>query len=130
MKTLYIALLLITGVLHKAQAADPIDRVAELFSKGNTHEIAKLFTDNVDMGILADLETYSKAQAEQQLQKFFAQNKPISAKTLHKVTSNAAFNLGVIALTTDKGVFRVSYTLKNVGGNMQLVEVRVEGEKR
>lgn len=111
-------------------AADTIDRVSELFSKGNAPEISKLFADNVDMGIMADVETYPKARAEQMLQKFFTENKPVSAKVLHKVTSNAAYNLGVIALTTDKGVYRVSFTLKDNKGVMQLVEVRVEGERK
>ncbi|MEO8884590.1 MAG: DUF4783 domain-containing protein [Mucilaginibacter sp.] len=110
-------------------AADTIDHVADLFAKGNTSEIAKLFANNVDMGIMADLDTYPKARAEQILQKFFTQNKPISSKVLHKVTSSAAYNVGVIELTTDKGVFRVSFTLKDNKGVMQLVEVRVEGAK-
>ena len=122
--------MLMFGLLSTALAADPIDHLAELLSKGNITEIAKLCDANVDLGIFKDVDTYPKAQAVQMLQAFFTQNKPISSKTLHKVTSNAAFNLGVIALTTDKGVFRVSYTLKNVGGNMLLVEVRVEGEKK
>jgi len=107
-------------------ATDTIDHISELFSKGNTREIAKLFADNVDMGIQADIESYPKAQAELQLQKFFVQNKPISSKLLHKVTSNATFNMGVVALTTDRGNFRVSFTLKDNKGVMQLVEVRIE----
>ena len=130
MKTIYLSFMLMLGMVSTTLAADPIDRVAELMSKGNMTEIAKLCDANVDLGILKDLDTYPKAKAVQMLQAFFAQNKPISSKTLHKVTSNAAFNYGVIALTTDKGVFRVAYTLKNVGGNMLLVEVRVEGEKK
>lgn len=130
MKTLYLSFVMVLGLISTTLAADPIDRIADLFGKGNTQEIAKLFTDNVDMGIMADLDVYPKAQAIQQLQKFFAQNKPNGSKVLHKVTSNAAFNLAVIAVTTDKGVFRVSCTLKSVGGNMQLVEVRIEGERK
>ena len=130
MKTLYLSLVLLFSSLHIALAADPIDRVADLFAKGNTQEIAKLFAANVDMGVMADVNTYTKAQAEQQLQKFFAQNKPLNAKVLHKVTSSATFNLAVISLTTDKGVYRVSCTLKDNKGVMQLVEVRIEGEKK
>ncbi|GAB2975901.1 hypothetical protein GCM10027049_08260 [Mucilaginibacter puniceus] len=122
--------MLLFSSLNFALAADPIEHVTELFSKGNTQEIAKLFPANVDMGVMADVNTYTKAQAEQMLQKFFAQNKPLAAKVLHKVTSSATFNLAVILLTTDKGVYRVSCTLKDNKGVMQLVEVRIEGEKR
>jgi len=124
MKLILFPLLLLQLLI--LPAVDTIDHVSELFGKGNVQEIAKLFPDNVDMGIQADVETYAKAQAVQQLQKFFAQNKPISSKTLHKVTSSATFNMGVIALTTDKGTYRVSLTLKDNKGVMQLVEVRIE----
>ena len=130
MKTVYLSLMLLFSALTTALAADPIDRVADLFAKGQTQEIAKLFPANVDMGIITDVNTYTKAQAEQQLQKFFTQNKPLNAKVLHKVTSSATFNLAVISLTTDKGVYRVSCTLKDNKGVMQLVEVRIEGEKK
>ena len=130
MKTVYLSLMLLVSALTTTLAADPIDRVADLFAKGQTQEIAKLFPANVDMGIITDVNSYTKAQAEQMLQKFFAQNKPLNAKVLHKVTSSATFNLAVISLTTDKGVYRVSCTLKDNKGVMQLVEVRIEGEKR
>ena len=130
MKTLYLSLMLLFSALTTALAADPIDRVADLFAKGQTQEIAKLFAANVDMGIITDVNTYTKAQAEQTLQKFFTQNKPLNAKVLHKVTSSATFNLAVISLTTDKGAYRVSCTLKDNKGVMQLVEVRIEGEKK
>ena len=125
MKLTCLSLFLLLHVLF-LPAADTIDHISELFSRGNVPEITKLFPENVDMGILAEVDTYPKAQAVQQLQKFFAQNKPISVKVLHKVTSSAAFNLGVISLTTDKGTYRVSLTLKDNRGVMQLVEVRVE----
>lgn len=130
MKILYLSLVLLFSSLNIALVADPIDHVADLFAKGNMTEISKLFAANVDMGITADVDTYTKAQAEQMLQKFFTQNKPLNAKVLHKVTSSATFNLAVIALTTDKGVYRVSCTLKDNKGVMQLVEVRIEGEKK
>jgi hypothetical protein len=130
MKTLYLSLMLLFSALTTALAADPIDRVADLFAKGNMPEIARLFSTNVDMGVMADVNTYTKVQAEQQLQKFFTQNKPLNAKVLHRVTSSATFNLAVILLTTDKGVYRVSCTLKDNKGVMQLVEVRIEGEKK
>jgi len=130
MKTLYLSLMLLFSALTTALVADPIDRVTDLFAKGNTTEIAKLFPANVDMAVMADVHSYTKVQAEQMLQKFFAQNKPLHAKVLHKVTSSATFNLAVIALTTNKGVYRVSCTLKDNKGVMQLVEVRIEGEKK
>jgi hypothetical protein len=129
MKTICLTLFIALQVFF-SPAADTIDRVSDLFSKGNTTEITKLFADNVDMGIMTDLDTYPKARAGQMLQKFFTDNKPISSKILHKVTSSATFNMGVVALTTSNGVYRVSFTLKDNKGVMQLVEVRVEGERK
>ena len=108
---------------------DPIDKVAELIGKGNIHEIAKIFAPDLELTLMDDVNTYSKAQAELILEKFFAQNKPNSCKMLHKVNSSTTFRFGVVIINTDKGPYRAAFTLKEVDGNMQLIELRIESEK-
>jgi hypothetical protein len=48
---------------------------------------------------------------------------------LHRINSNPNYNFGVLILTTDKGKFRVSYTLKEVNKVMAVIELRIETEK-
>jgi hypothetical protein len=109
--------------------AGPIDKIAELIKQGNVHELAKFFADNVDMAVLDNTNIYSKTQAEIILEKFFKENKPLSVKILHRVSSNSNYNFAVLILNTDKGQYRVSFTLKEAAKEMVIIDLRIETEK-
>ena len=108
---------------------DPVTQFAELLGKGNSHEMARFFAPTIELTLLDDANTYSKAQAEIILDKFFTLNKPNSSKMLHKINSNANFSFGVVILNTDKGPYRAAFTLKDNGGALQLIELRIETVK-
>jgi hypothetical protein len=109
--------------------AGPIDKIGELIKQGNVHELAKFFADNVDMAVLDNTNVYSKTQAELILEKFFKENKPLSVKILHRINSNSNYNFAVLILNTDKGQYRVSFTLKEVAKEMVIIDLRIETEK-
>lgn len=128
MKLSYLPLVFIL-CLVSVFVADPIDKVADLIRQGNAPELSKMFAPNVEMTILGEENVYSRDQSEVILEKFFNQNKPLTVKILHKVNSNPNYLFGVLNLTTDKGTFRVSYTLKDTNGSQRLIELRIETEK-
>ncbi|MFA6085632.1 DUF4783 domain-containing protein [Mucilaginibacter sp.] len=109
--------------------AGPIDKIAELIKQGNVHELAKYFAANVDMAVLDNTNVYSKTQSELILERFFKENKPLSVKIFHRVSSNANYNFAVLILNTDKGKYRVSFTLKEVAKQMVIIDLRIETEK-
>jgi hypothetical protein len=129
MKLRYLPLLSLLFLLPMVATADTIEKISELIKQGNAHEIAKFFATNVDISILDETNVYSKAQSEMILDKFFKENKPQTVKLLHRINSNPNYNFGVLILTTDKGKFRVSYTLKEVNKVMAVIELRIETEK-
>ncbi|WP_374949763.1 DUF4783 domain-containing protein [Mucilaginibacter sp.] len=129
MKVIYSSLLVLLFMLPAVCQAGPIDKVADLMKQGNVHELVKLFAANVDMAVLEETNVYSKAQAEIILEKFFKENKPAGAKIFHRVNSSATYNFAVLILTTNKGKFRVAYTLKEMAGEMVLIDLRIESEK-
>jgi hypothetical protein len=130
MKTLYMPLLVILYMVPgMVIAADPIDEVAALIKQGNAYQLATLFAPSVEFTLGEEENVYSKAQAEQILDKFFKDNRPRSISMLHKVNSNTNFRFGVLILTTDKGKFRIAYTLKGTGDALSLIELRIETEK-
>jgi hypothetical protein len=128
MKLLCIWLITLLTAVNVA-AIDPTDKIGGLIGKGNVHELAGYFAPNVELIILDATNTYPKAQAEVVIEKFFAQNKPINSKMLHKVSSGTAFRFGVVVVNTDHGAYRVAFTLKMDADNTQLIELRVEREK-
>ena len=129
MKLRYFPLLTLLFLLPLAVKADDIEKIADLLKQGNVHELARMFSSNVDMNILDEANVYSKAQSEMILEKFFKENKPHAVKLLHRVSSNPNYNFGVVILTTDKGKFRISYTLREINKVMTLIELRIETEK-
>jgi hypothetical protein len=129
MKPFYLPLLVILYLARSVSQGDPIDKVAELIKQGNVHELAKLFASNIEVTILDDENVYAKDQAELILDKFFSQNKPRTVKMLHKINSNPNYRFGVLIVNTDKGPYRVAYTLKGTGGDLTMIELRIETEK-
>ena len=129
MKIISLSLLIFLYLIPVISIVDPIDKIAELIRQGNAHELAVLFAPSIDVSILGEENTFSKAQAEVALDKFFSENKPKTAKIVHRVSSNPKYQFGVLALTTDKGLYRVAFTLKEVDGNLMIIELRIETEK-
>jgi len=129
MKTLGLSLIIVLYLLPGSAFTDPIDKVAELIREGNVHELSKLFAPNIDLTILDEENTYSKVQAEQILNKFFSQNVPHTVKMLHRINSNPSYRFGVLIVNTDKGPYRVAYTLKGTDSNLTLIALRIEVEK-
>ena len=129
MKLLYLPLLVVLYLVPAPMVTDPIDRVAELIRQGNIRELSKMFASNVEIAMQDDENVYSKVQAGLILDKFFSQNKPVSVKMLHKVNSNPNYLFGVLIVNTQKGPFRIAYTLKEIEGSLMLIELRIETEK-
>jgi hypothetical protein len=129
MKSFYLPFLVILYLSRSVSPVDPIDKVAGLIKEGNVHELAKLFASNIEVTILGDENVYAKDQAELILDKFFSQNKPKTVKMLHKINSNPNYRFGVLIVNTDKGPYRVAYTLKGTGGDLAMIELRIEAEK-
>jgi hypothetical protein len=129
MKLRYLPIISLLFLLPLAVKADAIEQIAALLKKGNAQELATLFAANIDLSVLDQNDLYSKAQAAMILDKFFRENKPQSVKLLHRINSNPKYNYGVVILSTDKGKFRISYTLKEVNKVMVVIELRIETEK-
>jgi hypothetical protein len=129
MKLKYLPSLFFLLLIPYASSADVIDNVANLLKAGNTKELSKLFANNVEIAIMEEENVYSQTQATVILDKFFAKNKPKDIKLLHKINSGGNYHFGVYILSTDKGEFRVTITLKNAGKTTNVVELKIEDEK-
>jgi hypothetical protein len=127
MKLLYLPLVVVFFMVPSALG--PIEKVAELMRRGNVAELSKMFAASVEIIMNNDDNVYSKVQAGLILDKFFSQNKPVSVKIFHKVNSNPKYQFAVVILNTQKGPFRITYTLKETDSSLMLIELRIEAEK-
>lgn len=125
-----IAFTLLFFLMAKATFAfDVIDDVSVYFKTGNVKELSKYFSPTVELSILNKEEVYSANQAELILKDFFVKHQPIGVKVIHRVVSNANYKFGVIILNSSRGNFRVSFELKNAGGDFNITQIRIEENK-
>lgn len=125
----YIFTLVFLIFVKSTFAFDVIDDVAAVFKSGDTKEIAKYFSTTVELSVLEKEDIYSSNQATFILKDFFVKHPPISAKIIHKVTSNPNYKFGVILLTTSNANYRVSFELKNNSSKFLLSQIRIEENK-
>jgi len=129
MKLLYLFLPMLLSPFVFTNAADPIEKTAELIRQADIHELAKSFASTIELNILDEENIYSNTQAELVLANFFSHNQPKSVKILHRITSNPNYRFAVLILTTDNGVYRISFSLKSNKGQFEMNELRIETEK-
>ncbi|HEX3386271.1 MAG TPA: DUF4783 domain-containing protein [Mucilaginibacter sp.] len=128
MKILYAFLLLVLTTAFQG-AGDDIDRTAQLIGAGNIAELSKDFAPVVDLTIMDNESESSSAITKNLLTDFLDKHEPRSMRILHRITSSPKFHYGVILITTEDGVYRVAFSLKNNNGHFQLTELRIEAGK-
>jgi hypothetical protein len=104
--------------------------VEGLIKAGNSKELAKFFTDNIDLAI--DHSDYddiaSKSQAEQILKKFFDACTVKSFSIKHSGKSQLGIEYRIGELETSCGKHRVTINLKKVGDVYLIHQLRIEDE--
>lgn len=111
------------------RATDPIDKVAALIKQNNVKALSDLFAPNIDLTLLDDESIYSKTQAALIIEKFFEKNRPRTIRVLHKINSSRNYHFGVLLVNTDRGDYRIAFTLKDSNKGQLLIEFRIETEK-
>jgi hypothetical protein len=124
-----VCILLFLAFFTNTFSAGPIDKIAALLQQGQAHELVKQCAANVELSILDDEKVVSKAQAETLLTNFFAQNKPVAVKVIHRMETNPSIQYAVVQLRTSNGNYRVSYSLKVTNGSQEITDLHIESEK-
>jgi hypothetical protein len=129
MKKILTALLMFISLNIFAQADITTD-VEGLIKAGNSKDLAKYFTDNIDLAI--DHSDYddiaSKSQAEQILKKFFDACTVKSFSIKHTGKSQLGIEYRIGELETSCGKHRVTINLKKVGDAFLIHQLRIEDE--
>lgn len=105
----------------------PVDEIDRAMKQGDVGMLVQHFGSSVDIMINGAQSTYSPAQAEMVLRKFFLRNNVKSFEMEHagpSPTNNAVFTVGT--LTTGKGSFKVYLYLKPKGNKVILQQIRMD----
>lgn len=126
---LIMLVLVVPFITQAGNFSDVLDDIALAIRSGNTRELVKYFDANVEITLLDEEGTYSKAQAEQVVKDFFDNNKPQSFVLVHRgsSTDGALYAIGSLK-TTSNQEFRTYYYVKKRGDKSLIQELRFEEE--
>jgi hypothetical protein len=123
-------LFLIAQTVTAAPYGDIGGDIAAAIRGGKAQEVARWFSNNVDLTVLGKEEMYSKAQAEQVLRDFFVKYPPLSFDLSHKATNPAAAQYGIGTYkSTNRSKFRVYFLIKKIGNQQFIQQLSIENER-
>lgn len=101
------------------------DEIIQSFKTGNSKILSDYFNQNIELVVLENDNVYSKAQAQQIVNKFFSTNSPENFTIIHQGGKEGAqYVIG--NLTTGSGSFRVYFLLKKNNGKEYIHQLRIE----
>lgn len=104
------------------------DSIAAALKAGNSKTLATYFGSSLDLTIDDKNDLYSKAQSELIIKDFFEHHQPKAFKVIHSGTSKLGMEYAIGELTTDNGVFRVTYYLKKQADRKTIQQLRFSAE--
>ncbi|MCY1720263.1 DUF4783 domain-containing protein [Prolixibacteraceae bacterium Z1-6] len=130
-KRILFLIILISSVAtvsaHSIQDNIPNDIVLSLRT-GNAKLLSGYFNQNVELVVLDNDNVYSKAQAQQIVNNFFINFRPLGENAFNVIhdggKADAKYVIG--KLKTEKGDFRVYFLLKKNEGKEYIHQLRIE----
>ncbi|MGQ8338148.1 DUF4783 domain-containing protein [Sunxiuqinia sp. A32] len=120
-----IGLIIISVLLYLSSFSQIPDDVVLSLQTGDAAALAKFFNKNIELVVIDKDDVYSKAQAQQIVSEFFQNHQAERFNIIHEGGKEGA-RYGIGNLSTNKGVFRVSFLLKSEGGKSYIHQLRIE----
>jgi hypothetical protein len=121
---LLLAFLALPGQASAQQAE--LGQVAQAIKTGNARALAGWFDNTVEVTILRQEGSYSKAQAEGVVKDFFAKHRPTAFEIIHKGDSGGNAKYAIGKLSTSAGTFRTYLYVKQRGDGLLIQQLRFE----
>lgn len=118
-------LIFVVTIFSNQLKAQVPDEIIQSLKTGNSKTLSEYFNQNVEMAVLENDNVYSKAQAQQIINKFFNSYSPESFNVLHDGGKEGdRYVIG--NLVTNKGNFRVYFLLRKNNGKDYIIQLRIE----
>jgi hypothetical protein len=110
-------LFLLAGFSFSAFAQNEVLTNARIALKnGSAKELAKYFSDMVELNLDGTKATYSRTQAEFVLKDFFKKYPPLSFEYIHQGSSKEGLKYAIGKYSYNGGQFRVYILIKKING--------------
>lgn len=124
--TFLVWLVYVAGLLLSADSfsqAEVIDQVKEAVKAGSAKELAKYFSQTIDVTIEDKVENYSKAQAEFVLRDFFKAHPPNEFNIIHQGSSKGGQPFAIGQYKSGANTYRVWMKIKIVSKEQLIQEI-------
>jgi hypothetical protein len=128
-KYLLILILSFLGLNVHPSGTEPDETnkmILAALSAGNSNDLAKYFSEMIDLGITGTEDTYSKNQAARILQDFFTKNPVKSVKMLKQGFSNDKSQFTIGEMQAGTKTYRIYYLLKKVSALYLIQQFQIE----
>jgi Domain of unknown function (DUF4783) len=106
------------SISAEAQTSDEILKNSKTALKaGSSKDLSRYFSDLIDLGLLGEKSSYSKAHAQVLLKDFFIKYPPVDFQYIHQGSSNEGLKFVIGRYTYNGGSFRVYLLIKQFSGN-------------
>jgi hypothetical protein len=122
--------LLVIGLSLNAYAAPAFDIPIKIFKAleiGDVKNLTEYFSESIELIILDNENIYSKSQASQILDDFFAKHPVTGFEVLHQGGPESA-KYAIGKLSTKKGNFRVHFLVKMKNDKILIHQLRIQSE--
>ncbi len=127
MKSVFFTILF--SLIMQAGFAQIGEKVSASLKTGNSKELAKYLSSNVELTIISKEGVYSKAQAEVILKDFFVSHITKDFNVMHQGGEKNQSQYTIGTLKTDKQAFRVFYLVKIERGKEVVSQLRIENQE-
>jgi hypothetical protein len=118
-------LIFVFTIFSNSLMAQVPDEIIQSLKTGNSKTLSEYFNQNIEMVILENDNVYSKAQAQQIVNKFFSSNPPESFNVMHQ-GGKGGDQYVIGNLVTSKSTFRVTFLLRKNNGKDFIIQLRIE----
>lgn len=112
---------LMVGVVSAQHAS--FDPIKDVFKTGSSKEVSKYLSASVEINVLGDINTYSKAQAEFVLRDFFKKYPVTDFSIVHSGASKSGLQFAIGRYVSDGSSFSVMLRVKEVNKVLLLHEI-------
>ncbi|MFL5729027.1 MAG: DUF4783 domain-containing protein [Cytophagaceae bacterium] len=113
-------LILVLGLAlaASAQTSDEIVNSSKTAMKaGSSKDLSRYFSDLVELSLLGEKSSYSKAHAEVLVKDFFKKYPPVDFQYIHQGSSKEGLKYAIGKYSYNGGSFRVYLLIKQFGGD-------------
>ncbi len=108
---------------------DITPKVTEALTQGNAAALASHFMDQIALTLQTHDGNFNKAEAQKLIAAFFVEYGVTNFVIKHQGTSKLDDQYRIGEMTTNNGVFRVTFFMKKNGTTMQIKQLKIESEE-